>query len=64
MLGHRQAAKNAYSKCVTNLSADKSRVRTAGFVDIQTLSSREFYIDNKAKQTQEKLLSITAKAYK
>jgi hypothetical protein len=64
MLGRRQAANNTYSKCAINLSTDKSRVRTAGLGDIRILSSGEFYIENKAKQTQEKRLSITAKAYK
>ena len=40
------------------------KIRKAGFEDIQILSSREFYIENKANQTQEKLLSITVKACK
>jgi arsenite methyltransferase len=40
------------------------KIKKAGFADIQILSSREFYIENKANQTQEKLLSITVKALK
>jgi arsenite methyltransferase len=39
-------------------------IKKAGFADIQVLSSREFYIEDKAKETQEKLLSITVKACK
>jgi arsenite methyltransferase len=40
------------------------KIKKAGFADIQILSSREFYIEDKANDTQEKLLSITVKAYK
>ena len=39
-------------------------IRRAGFEDVEVVSSREFYIENKANQTKEKLLSITVKAYK
>jgi arsenite methyltransferase len=40
------------------------KIKKAGFADIQILASREFYIENKADQTQEKLLSVTVKARK
>ena len=40
------------------------KISRAGFADVQILSSREFYVENRANQTQEKLFSITAKAYK
>jgi len=36
----------------------------AGFEDVSIVSSREFYIEDKANQTKEKLMSITVKAYK
>jgi arsenite methyltransferase len=40
------------------------KIKKAGFEDIEIVSSREFYIGNKANQTKGKLLSITVKAYK
>ena len=40
------------------------KIKKAGFADTQILSSREFYIGNKANETQEKLLSVTVKAFK
>jgi arsenite methyltransferase len=40
------------------------KIKKAGFEDVEVVSSREFYIDNKTNQTKEKLLSITVKAYK
>jgi arsenite methyltransferase len=40
------------------------KMRKAGFADIQILSSREFYIENRANQTHEKLFSVTVKAQK
>jgi len=39
-------------------------IKKAGFEDVEVVSSRGFYIENKANQTKEKLLSITVKAYK
>jgi arsenite methyltransferase len=39
-------------------------LKRAGFEDVEVVSSRGFYIENKANQTKEKLLSITVKAYK
>lgn len=39
-------------------------IKKAGFEDVEIVSSREFYIGNKANQTKGKLLSITVKAYK
>ncbi len=40
------------------------KIKGAGFGDIEIVSSRGFYIENKVSQTKEKLLSITVKAYK
>jgi arsenite methyltransferase len=40
------------------------KIKKAGLKDVEVVSSREFYIENKANQTKEKLLSITVKAYK
>jgi arsenite methyltransferase len=40
------------------------KIRKAGFEDVEVVSSRGFYIEDKANQTKEKLLSITVKAYK
>jgi arsenite methyltransferase len=40
------------------------KIKKAGFEDVEVVSSREFYIENKANQTEEKLLSITVKAYR
>ena len=39
-------------------------IKKAGFRNIEVVSSREFYLDNKADQTKEKLMSITVKAHK
>ncbi len=40
------------------------KIKGAGFEDIKVVSTQEFYIENKANQTKEKLMSITVKAYK
>jgi SAM-dependent methyltransferase len=40
------------------------KIKKAGFEDVEVVSSRGFYIENKANQTKEKLLSITVKAHK
>jgi len=40
------------------------KLKKAGFGDVEVVSSREFYIESKANQTEEKLLSITVKARK
>ena len=40
------------------------KIKKAGFENVEIVSSREFYVENKANQTKEKLLSITVKAYK
>jgi arsenite methyltransferase len=58
---------DAWTGCIAGALQQQEyleRIKKAGFADIQILSSREFYIENKANQTQEKLLSITVKAYK
>jgi arsenite methyltransferase len=58
---------NAWACCIGGALEQQEylrEIRKAGFGDIQILSSREFHIENKANQTQEKLLSITVKAHK
>jgi len=40
------------------------KIRKSGFGETQILSSREFYIENRADQTHEKLFSVTVKAQK
>jgi arsenite methyltransferase len=40
------------------------KIRKSGFGEIHILSSREFYIENRANQTHEKLFSVTVKAQK
>jgi arsenite methyltransferase len=58
---------SAWTGCIAGALQQREyleRIKKAGFTDIQILSSREFYVENKANQTQEKLLSITVKAYK
>jgi arsenite methyltransferase len=58
---------NAWAGCIAGALKQQEyleKIKKAGFGDIQILSSREFYIENKANQTQEKLLSITVKAFK
>jgi arsenite methyltransferase len=58
---------DAWTGCIAGALQQQEyleRIKKAGFADIQILSSREFYIENKANQTQEKLLSITVKACK
>jgi len=39
-------------------------IRKAGLGDVEVISCREFFIDNTAGPTREKLLSITVKAYR
>jgi len=58
---------DAWSGCIAGALPRQEyleKIKKAGFADIQILASREFYIENKADQTQEKLLSITVKARK
>jgi arsenite methyltransferase len=58
---------NAWSCCIGGALEQREyldKIRGAGFEDIKVVSSREFYIDNKANETKEKLMSITVKAYK
>ena len=58
---------NAWACCIGG-ALDKreylDKIKGAGFEDVKVVSSREFYIENQANQTKEKLLSITVKAYK
>jgi len=58
---------NAWACCIGGALEQQEylrEIKKAGFEDIEIVSSREFYIENKANQTKEKLLSITVKAYK
>jgi len=58
---------DAWSGCIAGALPRQEyleNMKKAGFADIQILASREFYIENKADQTQEKLFSITVKARK
>ena len=40
------------------------KIKKAGFGDVQVVSSKEFYIEDKGGKVIKKLLSITVKAYK
>ena len=58
---------NAWACCIGGALEQREyleKIKGAGFEDVMVVSSREFYIENKANQTKEKLLSITVKAYK
>jgi arsenite methyltransferase len=58
---------NAWACCIGGALEQQEyleKIKKAGFEDVEIVSSREFYIENKANQTQGKLLSITVKAYK
>jgi len=58
---------NAWACCIGGALEQQEyleKMRKAGFENVEIVSSREFYIENKANQTKEKLLSITVKAYK
>jgi arsenite methyltransferase len=59
--------RDAWTGCIAGALERREyldKIKKAGFADIQILSTREFYIENKANETQEKLLSITVKACK
>jgi len=58
---------NAWACCIAGALEQREyleKIKEAGFKDVEVVSSREFYIENKANQTKEKLLSVTVKAYK
>jgi arsenite methyltransferase len=58
---------DAWACCIAGALEQREyleRIKKAGFEDVEVVSSRGFYIENKANQTKEKLLSITVKAYK
>ena len=58
---------NAWACCIGGALEQQEyleKMRKAGFENVEIVSSREFYIENKANQTKEKLLSITVKAYR
>jgi len=58
---------DAWAGCIAGALEQQEyleKINKAGFEDVEVVSSRGFYIENKANQTKEKLLSITVKAYK
>jgi SAM-dependent methyltransferase len=58
---------NAWACCIGGALEQQEyleKIKKAGFKDVEVVSSREFYIENRTNQTKEKLLSITVKAYK
>jgi arsenite methyltransferase len=58
---------NAWACCIGGALEQQEyleKIKKAGFEDVEIVASQEFYIENKANQTKEKLLSITVKAYK
>jgi ubiquinone/menaquinone biosynthesis C-methylase UbiE len=58
---------NAWACCIGGALEHQEylrKIKEAGFTDVEIVSSREFYIENKANQTKAKFLSITVKAYK
>ena len=58
---------NAWACCIGGALEQREyldKIRGVGFEDVKVVSSREFYIENEANQTKEKLMSITVKAYK
>ena len=62
-----RADSNAWACCIGGALEQREyleKITGEGFEDVKVVSSREFYIENKTNQTQEKLLSITVKAYK
>ena len=58
---------DAWACCIAGALEQREyleKIKKAGFEGVKIVSSREFYIEDKANQTKEKLLSITVKAYK
>jgi len=58
---------DAWACCIAGALEQREyleKIKKAGFEDVEVVSSRGFYIENKANQTKGKLLSITVKAYK
>jgi arsenite methyltransferase len=58
---------DAWAGCIAGALEQQEyleEIKKAGFADVEIVSSREFYIENKANQTREKLLRITVKASK
>ena len=58
---------DAWAGCIAGALEQQEylgKIKKAGFEDVEIVSSRGFYIENKANQTKEKLLSIMVKAYK
>jgi SAM-dependent methyltransferase len=58
---------DAWAGCIAGALEQQEyleKIKKAGFEDVEVVSSRGFYIENKANQTKGKLLSITVKAYK
>jgi SAM-dependent methyltransferase len=58
---------NAWACCIGGALEQREyleKIKGAGFEDAKVVSTQEFYMENKANQTKEKLMSITVKAYK
>jgi arsenite methyltransferase len=58
---------DAWAGCIAGALEQQEylgEIKKAGFENVEIVSSRGFYVENKANQTKEKLLSITVKAYK
>ncbi len=58
---------NAWACCIGGALEQREyleKIKRVGFEDIKVVSTQKFYIENKANQTKEKLMSITVKAYK
>lgn len=58
---------NAWACCIGGALEQREyleKIKRVGFEDIKVVSTQEFYIENKANQTKEKLMNITVKAYK
>jgi SAM-dependent methyltransferase len=58
---------DAWAGCIAGALEQKEyleKIKEAEFEDVEVVSSRGFYIENKANKTKEKLLSITVEAYK
>lgn len=60
-------APDAWASCIAGALEQREyleKIEKAGFADVEIVTSREFYVENRANQTKAKLLSITVKAYK
>jgi len=58
---------DAWAGCIAGALEQQEyleKIKGAGFKDVQVVSSKKFYIENKKSETIGNLLSITVKAYK